>query len=105
MMSEDEARALLDYVLARRNIAAIVTFGQTDTLVGGPSVGGGNTRTTATLDLAAFADEATIAALGAGLVRDATRPSTSPAASSTMPSMPTSRAGRRRPRTPPSRRR
>jgi hypothetical protein len=70
MMSEDEPRALLDYVLARRNIAAVVTFGATDTLVGGPQVGGGGARTPATLDLAAFADDATTAALAAGIVRD-----------------------------------
>ncbi len=70
MVSEEESRALLDYVLARRNIAAVVTFGATDTLVGGPVVGGGNSRTPATMDLAAFADEATTAALAVGVVRD-----------------------------------
>jgi hypothetical protein len=78
MMSEDESRALLDYVLARRNIAAVVTFGQTDTLVGGPQMGGGNARTPATLDLAAFGDEATAAALNAGRVRDVPRPEYQP---------------------------
>jgi hypothetical protein len=71
MVSEDESRALLDYVLARRNIAAVVTLGATDTLVGGPIVGGGNGRTPATMDLAAFADEATAAALAVGVARDA----------------------------------
>ncbi|MEO5822888.1 MAG: M14 family zinc carboxypeptidase [Vicinamibacteraceae bacterium] len=71
MVSEEESRGLLDYVLARRNIAAVVTFGATDTLVGGPQVGGGGSRTPATMDLAAFADEATSAALAAGIVRDA----------------------------------
>ena len=70
MVSEEESRALLDYVLARRNIAAVVTFGATDTLVGGPMVGGGNSRTPATMDLAAFADEATTAALAVGIARD-----------------------------------
>lgn len=70
MMSEEEPRALLDYVLARRNIAAVVTFGATDTLVGGPQTGGGGSRTPATLDLAAFADDATTAALAVGIVRD-----------------------------------
>jgi hypothetical protein len=71
MVSEEESRALLDYVLARRNIAAVVTLGATDTLVGGPVVGGGGARTAATMDLAAFADEATAAALLTGIVRDA----------------------------------
>ncbi len=51
MVSEEESRALLDYVLARRNIAAVVTFGATDTLVGGPLVGGGNSQAPATMDL------------------------------------------------------
>jgi hypothetical protein len=78
MMSELEARALLDYVLARRNIAAVVTFGQTDTLVGGPVTGGGHSRPPATLDLAAFADEATTAALAVGHVRDLDRPAYQP---------------------------
>ncbi len=71
MVSEEESRALLDYVLARRNIAAVVTFGATDTLVGGPIVGGGNGRIPATMDLDAFADEATAAALAVGIARDA----------------------------------
>ncbi len=70
MVSEEESRALLDYVLARRNIAAVVTFGATDTLVGGPVVGGGSSRTPPAMDLAAFADEATTAALSVGIVRD-----------------------------------
>ena len=70
MVSEEESRALLDYVLARRNIAVAVTLGATDTLVGGPLVGGGNSRTPATMDLEAFADEATNAALAIGIVRD-----------------------------------
>ncbi len=70
MVSEEESRALLDYVLARRNIAAVVTFGATDTLVGGPLVGGGNSQTPATMDLAAFADAATTAALAVGIARD-----------------------------------
>ena len=70
MVSEEESRALLDYVLARRNIAAVVTFGATDTLVGGPLVGGGNSQAPATMDLAAFADAATTAALAVGIARD-----------------------------------
>jgi hypothetical protein len=70
MVSEEESRALLDYVLARRNIAAVVTFGATDTLVGGPQVGGGTTQAPATMDLAAFADAETTAALAVGIARD-----------------------------------
>jgi hypothetical protein len=70
LMAEEEPRALLDFVLARRNIAAVVTFGATDTLVGGPQAGGGLNPPRATMDLAAFADEATAAALASGIVRD-----------------------------------
>ncbi len=36
MVSEAETRALLDYVLARRNIAAILTFGLSDNLIATP---------------------------------------------------------------------
>lgn len=70
MVSEDETRALLDYVLARRNIAAVLVLGATDTLIGGPQAGGGVTRPPATQDLAAFADEVVAAARATGVVRD-----------------------------------
>jgi hypothetical protein len=74
MVSEDETRALLDYVLARRNIAAVLVLGATDTLIGGPQAGGGVTRPPATQDLAAFADEVVVAARATGLVRDVQPP-------------------------------
>ena len=35
MVSEAETRALLDYVLTHRNIAAILTFGESDNLIAG----------------------------------------------------------------------
>ena len=35
--SEPEARGMLDYVLARRNIAAILTFGESDNLIAPPT--------------------------------------------------------------------
>ena len=37
MVSEAETRALLDYVLAHRNIAAILTFGESDNLIAAPA--------------------------------------------------------------------
>lgn len=40
MVSERESRALMDFVIARRNIAAIVTFGHSDNLVTPPNARG-----------------------------------------------------------------
>lgn len=40
MVSEPESRALMDFVIGRRNIAAIVTFGHSDNLVTPPDAGG-----------------------------------------------------------------
>ncbi len=37
MVSEHETRAVLDFVLTHRNIAAILTFGESDNLIGGPA--------------------------------------------------------------------
>jgi hypothetical protein len=74
MVSERESRALLDFVLARRNIAAVLVLGATDTLIGGPQAGGGVSRVPATQDLAAFADEAAAAARASGIVRDQSPP-------------------------------
>jgi hypothetical protein len=65
MVSEPETRALVDFAIAHRNIAGILTFGASDNLV---STTGGRA---ATIDMVAFANEATIAARGVGLVKDA----------------------------------
>lgn len=40
MVSEPEARALMDFVLAHRNVAAILTFGESDNLVTPPDARG-----------------------------------------------------------------
>lgn len=56
MVSEPESRGLMDFVVANRNIAAIVTFGQTDNLVTPPNARG-MVADASTLDLLAFADE------------------------------------------------
>jgi hypothetical protein len=55
MVSEPESRALMDFVLAHRNIAAILAFGLTDNLVTPPD-SRGNLADARTLDLLAFAD-------------------------------------------------
>ena len=44
MVSEAETRALLDYVLKHRNIAAILTFGESDNLIAGRRPPGGRRR-------------------------------------------------------------
>jgi hypothetical protein len=55
MVSEPESRALMDFMVAHRNIGAILTFGRTDNLVTPPD-SRGNLADASTLDLPAFAD-------------------------------------------------
>jgi len=55
MVSEPESRALMDFVIAHRNIGAILTFGRTDNLVTPPD-SRGNLADASTLELPAFAD-------------------------------------------------
>jgi hypothetical protein len=54
MVSEPETRALMDFVIAHRNIGAILTFGHSDNLVTAPDARG-NLAAAAVLDLPAFA--------------------------------------------------
>ena len=54
MVSEPESRALMDFVVAHRNIAAILTYGFSDNLVTPPDARG-NLADASTLDLPAFA--------------------------------------------------
>ncbi len=54
MVSEKESRALMDFVVAHRNIAAIVTFGETDNLVTPPDSRGA-LAAAKILDLPSFA--------------------------------------------------
>ncbi len=55
MVSEVESRAIMDFALAHKNIAAVLTFGATDNLVT-PPASGGTLAGARVLDLAAFAD-------------------------------------------------
>jgi hypothetical protein len=57
MVSEPETRALMDFVVGQRNIAAILTFGQSDNLVSAYD-GQGNPGGLGGLDLVAFANAA-----------------------------------------------
>ncbi len=54
MVSEPESRALMDFVIAHRNIGAILTFGHSDNLVTAPDARG-NLAEATVLDLPAFA--------------------------------------------------
>jgi len=55
MVSEPESRALMDFVVATGNIAAMLTFGHTDNLVTPPN-SQGRVASATTPDLATFAD-------------------------------------------------
>ncbi|MDT8341810.1 MAG: M14 family metallopeptidase, partial [Longimicrobiales bacterium] len=55
MVSEPETRALMDFVIGHRNVAAILTFGRTDNLVTPPDARGA-LAAARTLELPAFAD-------------------------------------------------
>jgi len=64
MASEAETRAVLDFVLQHRNIAAILAFGLSDNLIGGP----GRPGATAGLDLVDFAERSFADARRVGIV-------------------------------------
>jgi hypothetical protein len=55
MISEPEARGIMDYVIARRNIAAILTFGESDNLIAPPTAAGAHAPASV-VDLVAFAN-------------------------------------------------
>ncbi len=59
MVSEPEARAIMDFMVANRNIGAILTFGHTDNLVTPPNAQGGLAapRTISLMDWAAESNE------------------------------------------------
>jgi hypothetical protein len=71
MVSEPESRALMDFTIAHRNIAAILTFGHSDNLVTPPDARG-NLAAAATLELAAFADAANDDMFDQGVFRAST---------------------------------
>jgi hypothetical protein len=64
MASETETRAVLDFVLKHRNIAAILTFGESDNLIGGPARAGA----AAGINLVDFAERSFADARRAGMV-------------------------------------
>ncbi len=57
MVSEPESRALMDFVLAHRNIGAIITYGHSDNLVTPPD-SQGNLAAATTSGIVGFADDA-----------------------------------------------
>ena len=69
MVSETETRAILDYVLAHRNIAAILTFGESDNLIAAPSRGG-TLSAPNPITLFDFADRSFAEARRVGLFQD-----------------------------------
>jgi hypothetical protein len=55
MISEPESRGMMDYVIARRNIAAILTFGESDNLIASPTAAGAHAPASV-VDLIGFAN-------------------------------------------------
>jgi len=68
MISEAEARGVMDYVLQRRNIAAILTFGESDNLISAPTRRG-ELAPASTIDLIAFANDSVAGARQVGMFR------------------------------------
>jgi len=68
MVSEAESRALLDWVIAHRNIAAVLTFGESDNLIVPPTAAGrlGPARE---LDLVRFAEASLARVLTSGFIQ------------------------------------
>jgi hypothetical protein len=65
MISEPESRGVMDYVLTRRNIAAILTFGESDNLIA-PPLRTGALAPASTIDLIAFANQSVSGARDVG---------------------------------------
>ena len=70
MISEPESRAIMDYILGRKNVAAILTYGASDNLIAAPTRQGA-LAAPQTLDLLAFADASTADARDTGRFADA----------------------------------
>lgn len=68
MVSEAESRALMDWVLARRNIAAILTFGESDNLIV-PPTSAGRLGPARELDLVRFAEASVAGARTSGFIQ------------------------------------
>jgi hypothetical protein len=65
MVSEAETRGLMDYVIERRNIAAVLTFGESDNLIAPPTRTGAHAPA-ALVDLVAFASQSVAGAREVG---------------------------------------
>jgi hypothetical protein len=70
MVSEAETRAVLDYVIKHRNIAAILTYGESDNLIVAPSRRG-DLGPASPIALLEFADQGIAGARRAGVIPDA----------------------------------
>jgi hypothetical protein len=67
MVSENESRALMDWIIAHRNVAAILTFGESDNLIAPPA--GGRPGSSREIDLIRFADAGNAAARTVGMIQ------------------------------------
>jgi len=65
MLSEPESRAVMDYILKKKNVAAILTYGASDNLITAPTRQGA-LAAPQTLDLLAFADQSLVEARRVG---------------------------------------
>jgi hypothetical protein len=68
MVSEAESRALMEWVLAHRNIAAVLTFGESDNLIV-PPTGAGRLGPARELDLVRFAEASLAGARTSGFIQ------------------------------------
>jgi hypothetical protein len=67
MVSENESQALMAWIIAHRNVAAILTFGESDNLIAPPA--GGRMGASRELDLVRFADAGNAAAQTVGMIQ------------------------------------
>ena len=67
MVSEKESLALMAWLVAHKNVAAILTFGESDNLIAPPS--GGRPGSSRELDLMRFADASNAAARTVGMIQ------------------------------------
>ena len=65
MVSEAETRGVMDYVIQRRNIAAVLTFGESDNLIAPPTRTGGHAPASI-VDLIGFANQSVTGARDVG---------------------------------------
>ena len=67
MVSEKESQALMAWIITHRNVAAILTFGESDNLIAPPS--GGRVGSSRELDLVRFADASIAASRTVGMTQ------------------------------------